>query len=931
MLRIWQHKNLKAAKDYYLKGLATQDYYTREHGLEHIGGWHGKGAERLGVKGAITQKAFFALLENRHPITGERLTARTREGRTLGYDFTWDVPKSVSIVHAIKQDQRILEAFERCVQQTMRDTIEIDAQTRVRKGGLDTDRPTGNLIWADFTHLTTRPANATGLPDPHLHSHCFVMNATFDHQENQWKAGQFRDLVASSAYYNAVMHTRLARELQQLGYGIERRGDSWEIAAIERPTIEKFSHRTKEINEEAKRRQILDPEEKGQLGARMRRAKETALSPLALRDRWQARLFSEERQAIENACDPEHRPFRFVEFEAAKRHALDKLLARASTTRLRSLHTEILKYGVGVIQPEDLHHLEGDRDLIVREINGKAMVTTPQVLAEEKTMVAFARDGRGQHPGLGPKGYRCQNTFLNTDQKRAVESLLGSPDTVMALRGSAGVGKTTLMHEVVDQIHAQGRRVVPLAPTAKAAREVLLKDGFKGANTVQAFLNDDQTHRRLRDQVVWIDEAGQMGTRLMSRVFQLAETHGFRVILSGDARQHASVERGDALRILQTQAGIVPAEVKTIVRQKNQYKKAVGLIAAGEVERGFKTLDQMQAIREIPDAETRYAQLVRAYLAARDQGHSTLVVSPTNLESDHVTKLIRAALKDRGNLKASEARTVPRLASLNLTEAERQDVHSYEKGLILHFHTNAKGFRAGDKALVLGQAEDGRLLVRNIDRGSGRTRAMSLEPGTVKRFSVHREVACELAPGDLIRITKGGSARHGKHRLNNGMTYQLAGFTKDGDLELTNGWVIDRRFGHINHGYCSTSYSSQGRSVKTVLIAQSTASEPAASLQQFYVSTSRGVQQVQVFTDDKERLLESIKRMEERLSATELMAKGKPVTTSKQMIERAKKQRHQDAKDPGHIFKTPPQLLGRGRGRGRGRNKGRGMNDGPAF
>ena len=61
----------------------------------------------------------------------------------------------------------------------------------------------------------------------------------------------------------------------------------------------------------------------------------------------------------------------------------------------------------------------------------------------------------------------------------------------------------------------------------------------------------------------------------MAQVFDLAEKLDARVILSGDRRQHGSVERGAALRLLEEEAGLVPAEIKDIQRQKGDYKQAV--------------------------------------------------------------------------------------------------------------------------------------------------------------------------------------------------------------------------------------------------------------------------------------------------------------------------------------------------------------------
>jgi conjugative relaxase-like TrwC/TraI family protein len=193
--------------------------------------WGGRGAERLGLEGTVDQEAFDLLCDNVSPKDGRQLTVRTRTDRTVGYDFTFSVPKSVSLLYAMSGDQQIMEAFRTSVDETMRD-IESEMKTRVRKGGRDVDRATGNMAWAEFIHTTSRPVD--GVPDPQLHAHCFVFNSTWDDQENRWKAGQFRQLKADAPYFQAAFRFRLAGKLQELGFGVERKRDDFEIAAYPR-------------------------------------------------------------------------------------------------------------------------------------------------------------------------------------------------------------------------------------------------------------------------------------------------------------------------------------------------------------------------------------------------------------------------------------------------------------------------------------------------------------------------------------------------------------------------------------------------------------------------------------------------------------------------------------------------------------------------
>src|SRR6266700_8005430 len=125
MIRVSQQNSAAGAKRYY----AVADYYSE--GQELVGSWGGKGASRLGLSGAVDKFSFERLCDNLDTRTGEPLTVRTRSERTVGYDFTFSVPKSVSLLYAMSGDDDILQAFRASVDETMRE-IETEMKTRVR-------------------------------------------------------------------------------------------------------------------------------------------------------------------------------------------------------------------------------------------------------------------------------------------------------------------------------------------------------------------------------------------------------------------------------------------------------------------------------------------------------------------------------------------------------------------------------------------------------------------------------------------------------------------------------------------------------------------------------------------------------------------------------------------------------------------------------
>jgi conjugative relaxase-like TrwC/TraI family protein len=242
------------AKKYFETGLSKEDYYSQ--GQEIIGQWGGKYAtEMLGLHGQVDKESFDALCDNINPNTGANLTARNDENRRVGYDINFHCPKSVSVLHAHTGDEQILEAFRSSVSLTMQE-MESEMQTRVRRNGKNTDRTTGNMVWAEFIHTTARPVG--GIPDPHLHAHCFTFNATYDHEESRWKAGQFGNLKRDAPYYEAAFHSRFAARLGEMGFSIDRTEKGWEIGGVPQSVIDKFSRRTAEIEQAAKEKGITN-------------------------------------------------------------------------------------------------------------------------------------------------------------------------------------------------------------------------------------------------------------------------------------------------------------------------------------------------------------------------------------------------------------------------------------------------------------------------------------------------------------------------------------------------------------------------------------------------------------------------------------------------------------------------------------------------
>ena len=238
-------KNVEQAAHYFL---GQDNYYTEGNSLaqEHSQ-WWGKGAAALGLSGAVDSKQFTALLQGHLP-SGQQLGKKV-DGEIIhrpGFDLTFSVPKSVSILALLGEDERIFKAIETATDRVLEGIEREQAKTRVRKGDVLKVERTGNLVVARFLHDISREG------DPQLHTHCVVMNATL-RQDGQWRSlasklghyaqdtldtpdGFLEDVRHHQKYYGALFRAELAYELQQRGYTVEKTGAHgfFEIAGISR-------------------------------------------------------------------------------------------------------------------------------------------------------------------------------------------------------------------------------------------------------------------------------------------------------------------------------------------------------------------------------------------------------------------------------------------------------------------------------------------------------------------------------------------------------------------------------------------------------------------------------------------------------------------------------------------------------------------------
>ena len=240
---------------------------------------------------------------------------------------------------------------------------------------------------------------------------------------------------------------------------------------------------------------------------------------------------------------------------------------------------------------------------------------------------------------------------MREDQRAAFEHAVAGGGLKL-IEGRAGTGKSYTLAAVREAHETAGSRVVGLAPTNAVAQD-LKADGFAEAGTVHAALFALKNGRTSWDRrtVVIVDEAAMLDSRVTGEVLAEAKRAGAKVILSGDDRQLASIERGGLFTELRKAHGA--AEITEVTRQKVDWQRqAARDLAEGRFDTAVAAYDRHGAISWTGGGEAARAALVARWKAdtLADPRASRFVFAYTNADVSLINAELRQVRRERGEL-----------------------------------------------------------------------------------------------------------------------------------------------------------------------------------------------------------------------------------------------------------------------------------------
>ena len=314
--------------------------------------------------------------------------------------------------------------------------------------------------------------------------------------------------------------------------------------------------------------------------------------------------------------------------------------------------------------------------------------TTRTVRAQEQAALRDAeRLARRHIPRVAAPAARLalMGRTLRPDQQAAFDHALAGTGLVL-IEGRAGTGKSYTLAAIRDAHAHDGRRVIGLAPTNAVAQD-LAKDGFTEAGTVHAALFALKNGRTAWDRktVVIVDEAAMSDARITGELLAAARQAGAKLILAGDDRQLASIERGGLFTELKQRHGA--ADISTVTRQRVDWQRqAAHDLAEGRFAEAVAAFDKAGAITWTNDQGDARKALVDAW--KRDtaaQPHAArFVFAYTNRDVDALNAELRQVRGEHGALSGPDVRLETKHGAADFAIGDRLQFTDTDKRLRIY-------------------------------------------------------------------------------------------------------------------------------------------------------------------------------------------------------------------------------------------------------
>ncbi|MDI4576022.1 conjugative transfer relaxase/helicase TraI [Escherichia coli] len=725
--------SIKGDSAYY----SHEDNYYASGSLESR--WLGDGAEKLGLKGEVANADMDAIRQGKLPDGTDlsRMVNGVNKHRS-GYDLTFSAPKSVSMMILIGGDTRLLDAWNRSVENGMKE-VEKLISARITDSGKTDTVLTGNMVAALYNHDTSRAL------DPQIHTHALVFNTTF--AEDKWRAlasdtrmktGFGENLYALQVAIGNLVLQPFRQEAEKLGYETVAAGKNglWELKDV---PVAPFSTRSQAISEAAG----PDASKKSRDVAALdtRQAKAWA-DPDLLKAEWRRRLTDEKfdidnyigqaqtraeppgpvvggTEGIRSTGQPASVSTAQIS-ESDVQKAVSDTISALSEKKVQFTWSEMLAGTVSRL-PSASGLFEQARAGIDAAIEGQRLIpldrekgifTSDIHLLNELSVHQLARTAIQEQTVLVfPE--RAKERDMPAGDAVSVLTQDKSPVAILSGRGGAQTLRERT-EDVAMMARAQGREVMIIAADGRSGQFLSESPHLAGHVMLRSQMNAD-TVLPVQGTVI-VDRAERLSLKETVLLQEKALSAGAQLIFMDTENRQGT---GNALSVLKE------ADIP-------QY-------------RFYGT--QLPEVRLVSEADkrTRYGQLAQEYVRLSAEGRDVVAQVTGAREQQHLTEVIRDMRRDAGEL-GREQVTLRVLEPVWLDSKTRHQRYNYRPGMVMEQWDAEK--KTMTRHTIDRVAEATNSLVLQGEDGSRLTLKVTQLDGS---WSLYRSRTLEVSEGDRVR------------------------------------------------------------------------------------------------------------------------------------------------------------------------------------
>ena len=709
------------AGDYYIKqsgdevtfGSLDEDSLTRKRGtwVDPSGKFSGFVADGEAVEPADFKK----LIRGIDPRTGKALVKGAGVGRATGMDWTMSAPKELSVVwsQATDAQRKLLEAI--MLDASREAFAAMNAYASASRAGAAGYKMTeATYVGAAFLDFTSRPVDGRGdlLPDekeyfmlhrqhqnenrpvfidPQLHVHFVVPNLEIDEQGNFRGIDQKRLMAAQSVVFE-TFHASLAHKLKMAGFDIRKEADkvAFGIAGIDKEVCEQFSKRTQAIESaKDKYRENMDLAPDADIGYKA--AKRITLGTRnetlqnvtreEILEHWTTRgdaygfgqfeaqdLFKKAEQRVRDGIKEEKGIT-----EDDLKSIVEKIHEHEAVFSEHKLRSAVLATYTGKHAPADIHaavdqFLQSQAVICLNEHKKRdvKIYSTAGMLKTELDILKScqAKHRRAFDDELTEKTIERviqSGKPLSQKQADAIRYICNNSNMISVLEGRAGSGKSFTSEGVRETFEAAGYKTYGTSLGWNASGVLRAEGGIKSIAALEPLVIAlrNETIKLDEKSIVFIDEAGQVGSRHLAEVCKYAQEAGAKVVLMGDTKQISAVAAGSPLSAVVKEMAKIRADgqgsftLDEVRRQKAAWDCAAGLkISEGDIKGAIEDYLAHDRFIVASTQEEAVKNLFEKYKSSFGNGTS-LMIAKTNKDVSMLNAMAREMMIEKGLVQGS--------------------------------------------------------------------------------------------------------------------------------------------------------------------------------------------------------------------------------------------------------------------------------------